>query len=159
MDKEQKELFVSLVEAYKDNLFRVAYSIVGTRQGAEDCLSEAILKGYQAFSKLRELDYFNTWIMRILINVCKDELRKKKHLVELENVEEVQASDLQNNLLVESVMGMLPLELREIVALKLFSGYTFKEIGILVKMSEGKVKKKYYKALEILEARKEEFYG
>lgn len=153
-----KDAFVYITEQSKQRLFRVAYAIVSNKADAEDCLSESILKAYQSIHKLKNEEYFDTWITRIVINQCKDCLKKNKPMTRIDNLEETLSENHRNDLLVQSVMGMLAIEQRQIVSLKVFGGYTFFEIGQLMGMNENTVKTKYYKAMETLEQRKEEYY-
>lgn len=47
---------------------------------ALDCIHDAIVKAIQSIDSLKEPQYFNTWITRITINTCKDNLRKNKKI-------------------------------------------------------------------------------
>ena len=44
---------------------------------ALDAVDEAVYKGLTACRKLRQPQFFRTWLTRILINVCNDELRRR----------------------------------------------------------------------------------
>jgi RNA polymerase sigma-70 factor, ECF subfamily len=68
--------FQKLVEAEKEKLYRMAYLYVKNESDAIDIVHETIYKAYISIKKLKETDYFSTWLMRILINTSLDLLRK-----------------------------------------------------------------------------------
>ncbi len=53
--------------------------MMGNEEDAKDAAQEALIKIYKSVSKFRGDSGFSTWVYRIAINACKDELRKKKH--------------------------------------------------------------------------------
>ena len=57
-------------------------------QDIADALQNTILSCYENIQRLREPKYFKTWLMRILINECKDILRQKNHAAELDDFAE-----------------------------------------------------------------------
>lgn len=77
MDKDE---FLRLTLEAEATLFHVSFSILHNEQDCGDAVQEAILKAYENRHKLKEIKYFKTWIVRIVINECYDILRKKKRL-------------------------------------------------------------------------------
>ena len=64
--KGDSESFYKLLEPIKDKLYRSAYVYVENEHDALDCIHEAVIKAIQSLDKLKEPQYFNTWIMKIL---------------------------------------------------------------------------------------------
>ncbi|MCH5251102.1 MAG: sigma-70 family RNA polymerase sigma factor [Lachnospiraceae bacterium] len=75
MDKDE---FLRLALDSEPTLFHVSFSILHNEQDCADAVQEAILKAYENRHKLKEIKYFKTWIVRIVINECYSILRKKK---------------------------------------------------------------------------------
>lgn len=75
MDKDE---FLRLTLDSEPTLFHVSFSILHNEQDCADAVQEAILKAYESRHKLKEMKYFKTWIVRIVINECYGILRKKK---------------------------------------------------------------------------------
>ena len=75
MDKDE---FLRLALDSEPTLFHVSLSILHNEQDCADAVQEAILKAYENRYKLKEIKYFKTWIVRIVINECYSILRKKK---------------------------------------------------------------------------------
>ena len=68
--------FTARSEAIKKRLYTIALLHLGSEDMAIDVLSEAIYKGLKSIKKLRNDDFFETWLTRILINECNMDLRR-----------------------------------------------------------------------------------
>ena len=55
----------------KPRLFRIAYLSSRCYQDCEDAVQEALLKAWKHRDSLREERYFDTWLIRILMNECR----------------------------------------------------------------------------------------
>ena len=83
-----KEAFVRLIRMNKQSLYKTAWIYLRDEQDIADALQNTILSCYENIQRLRESKYFKTWLMRILINECKDILRQKNHAAELDDFAE-----------------------------------------------------------------------
>ncbi len=73
------EAFNQLVLANQDRIFNQAYRLMGDPQSAEDLTQEAFLSAYLKLSQFRG-GSFQAWMLRIVTNLCYDELRiQKRH--------------------------------------------------------------------------------
>lgn len=70
--------FSALVELYQERAIHTANSFVGNFEDARDIAQEAFVKAYQNLSGFDGRSRFYTWFYRILVNACKDFLRRKK---------------------------------------------------------------------------------
>ena len=73
-------------EEYKKHekaLFLVALSYLHNTEDARDVLQEAAIAAYRSIDKLRQPEYFKTWLTRIVINKSKNFLKAKQHTEEL----------------------------------------------------------------------------
>lgn len=75
-----KDGFLKMALDSEPTLFHVSFSILHNEQDCSDAVQEAMLKAYESRHKLKEIKYFKTWIVRIVINECYGILRKKKRL-------------------------------------------------------------------------------
>lgn len=78
--KGDKDSFLQLIEPIKENLYRVAFVYLKNEDDALDCVQDAIIKAIQSLNTLKEPQYFNTWITKILVNACKDYIKKTVRL-------------------------------------------------------------------------------
>ena len=72
------DAFSQLVEAYQVRVVHLANSFTGNLEDARDAAQEAFVKAYENLSSFEEHSQFYTWLYRIVVNTCKDFLRKKK---------------------------------------------------------------------------------
>ena len=72
------QAFALLVEKYQQRAIHIANSFVGNFEDARDAAQEAFVKAYEHLNDFEEHSRFYTWFYRIVVNTCKDFLRKKK---------------------------------------------------------------------------------
>ena len=145
---EWKE-YARRAEAVKPRLFRTALLYLGSESAAEEALDEAIYKGLRGCRKLKQEEYFDTWLTRILLNACADEQRRKKRLLHLDELPETAAETLDALPLREAV-ARLPEELKALVILRYFSGYTLREAAEVLNIPQGTAATRQRRALALL---------
>jgi len=70
--------FERLVRAYDQNVLRIAMNLLRSHEDARDVYQEAFLRIYRNLSSFRFDCSFQTWLYRIVTNICLDHLRKRK---------------------------------------------------------------------------------
>ncbi|HEY8167354.1 MAG TPA: sigma-70 family RNA polymerase sigma factor, partial [Candidatus Limnocylindrales bacterium] len=70
--------FMRLAHRDMDRAYRLAGLILSDAIEAEDAVQDALLRGWAAASSLRDVDGFQAWFDRILVNGCRDRLRRRK---------------------------------------------------------------------------------
>ena len=68
-----QEEYARRIEEIRGRLYKTAYLYLGSESLAVDVVDEAVYKGLCNHWKLRQPEYFTTWITRILINECHNE--------------------------------------------------------------------------------------
>lgn len=71
------DAFDLLVTRHQGRIFRLAYRILGNREGALDAAQETFVKAWKALGRFKGEARFSTWLTRIAINQCRNELRKR----------------------------------------------------------------------------------
>lgn len=69
--------FHTLVARYRDQVMNTAYRFLGNLHDAEDVAQEVFLKIYHGLPNFRAASSFSTWLYRIAVNTCKNELRRR----------------------------------------------------------------------------------
>src|SRR5438552_18799065 len=72
--------FEELVLRHRDKIYARAFSMMRNEEEAVDLSQEAWVKGWQRFKQFQGESSFVTWMTRIVINLCLDQLRKQKRL-------------------------------------------------------------------------------
>ena len=141
--------FATRMELLKTRLYRTAYLYLGSESMAIDAVDEAVYKGLKGIKKLRKPEYFDTWMTRILINECKMELRRRKKEQSFHEYKETSVEDYDSLELKEAI-SQLPQELKEVVILRYFAGYTLAEVSEILKIPQGTVVTRQRRALHYL---------
>lgn len=158
--KGDQHAFEFLVRKYKITVFNTIYSIIGNTQEADDIAQEVFLKVYTKAGSFKGESSFSTWLYRITVNKCIDELRKRNNKIisyetefgeeeklklkdvlaskEADITEELRQKELQD--IIQKAMNSLPEKDRIILTLKEIEGLSYNEISQIMKISLAKVK-------------------
>lgn len=143
------EEFAHRVESIRNKLYKTALVYLGSEALALDAVDEAVYKALCGRRKLRRPEYFDTWITRILINECHNELRRQKRYAPLEELPETAAESF-DALPLKEALRRLPKDLKEVVILRFFAGYTVSETARALDIPAGTVATRQRKALQLL---------
>ena len=142
MDREE---FLQLTLEAESTLFHISFSILHDEQDCADAVQEGILKAYMQRNKLREIKYFKTWLVRIVINECYGILRRNCKLQRFEeNI--VENKSYFGNYIKEEYLDLYQaisrLEEKEKICILLFymEDYSVAEIADVLKIPVGTVK-------------------
>src|SRR6516225_12493350 len=70
--------FEELVARHRDKIYARAFSMMRNEEEAIDLSQEAWVKGWQRLQQFQGDSSFGTWMTRIVINLCLDQLRRQK---------------------------------------------------------------------------------
>ena len=149
------EEFAKQVERVRIKLYKTALTYLGSEAMAVDAVDEAVYKALCGKWKLRQPEFFDTWITRILINECHNELRRQKRFRPLEELPET-AKEEFDALPLKEALGCLPQELKDVIILRFFGGYTVAETAQTLHIPAGTVATRQRKALQLLRLELEE---
>jgi len=150
--------FLRQAEGLKGRLYRTALLYLGSETAAVDAVDEAVYKGYLARRKLRQPEFFATWLTRILINVCNQELRRKKRETAVEELPETAVEEFDALPLREAV-ERLPREVRAVIVLRYFTGLTLAETAQTLDIPPGTVSTRQRRGLALLRLELEDKEG
>ena len=72
------ERYAELVDKHQEQAIRIAFSFLGNHEDARDVSQEAFVSAYHALGRFRGGAKFSTWLYRIVVNACKDLLRRRQ---------------------------------------------------------------------------------
>ena len=142
-------------------LYKVAYSIAGSCEAAEDLCQEAFFRLHEksmVFPNLNEATY---WLIRVVknasLNYAKRKQRERKayHRAFKEDVRETQSGEeelvkKETKSEVLQALNTLPENLRIVLIFKEYAGMNYKEIARVLGISDGNVKVRVFRAREKL---------
>lgn len=130
-------------------LYRVAYGLLLNRTDCADAVQEALLRGWEKRNTLRNEAYFQTWLIRILINECYSMLRRRKRAIPLDELPEPVAPPDADRALHDAI-AHLDRKLRLPVVLHYMEGYSVSEVADMLGLPGGTIKTRLFKARKIL---------
>lgn len=145
----------ALVRAHSDAVFRVAFSIVGDRDLAEDVSQDAFLKAFRGLSGFRGDAAFRTWLLTIAANAARGALRRagRRRETDLDSVPVVASGDRspeegaelsEEGARARRALALLPEKQRLSVQLRVDEGLSFREIGEIIGSTEGAARVNYF---------------
>lgn len=143
------ETFAKNIETLRPKLYRTAFCYFGDETTALDVLDEAVYRGLCASGKLREPTYFATWMTRILLNECHREQKRRSRFHSMDSIPEPTAEELDDLSLQEAILR-LPKDLKDVVVLRYFSGYTLSETAEALNIPQGTTATRQRRALKLL---------
>jgi len=151
--------FEELVNRYKKAVYYLAFRIVRNHEDAVDLSQDTFLKAYQSLKKFRKKSSFHTWLYRITVNLCINHLRRNRDKVKVEledlhavmqatTLEVLEFKELQDT--VNEAIERLPEKQKVTVILRVYHGFSHKEISQILHCSVGTVKANYFHAIRNL---------
>ncbi|HXR06288.1 MAG TPA: sigma-70 family RNA polymerase sigma factor [Candidatus Acidoferrum sp.] len=163
--KGDMEAFEELVGRHRDKVYARAYSMMRNEDEALDLSQDAWVKGWQRLGQFQGDSTFVTWMTRIVINLCLDQLRKlkRKRAESLEAMEEetggverqmpvvtfnptegLEQAELRMR--INRALDLLSKEHRTVLVLHEFEQMEYKEIARQMKCSIGTVMSRLFYA-------------
>jgi len=152
LNDEQLAL-LRILQEKKQMYYRLAYSLLDNEADALDAIAQMTLQVIVHIHALREKEAFVAWSRRILINICREFWRKTPKNLPLDEAmtaESVEGLPIEDALILKQFIRLLPEIHREVVYLRYYLDYEYKEIAGILEIPEGTVKSRLNRALETL---------
>lgn len=165
--------YEKLVVKYQKKMLNVAYRMIGSFEDACEVVQDAFLSGYRNLDSFRGTSKFSTWLCSIIINLSKNRILKMKtesrheqysldDPVETEDglirrevahngpsvVDTLEKDELKRK--VQDCIKRLEHESREVIVLKDMQGFSYGEIAGMLKIAEGTVKSRLFRARDAI---------
>ena len=161
-DERIVESFDQVYEEVFSVLVRIAFHITGNVDVAEELCQEAFLKYLSRKQRIPTIEQSRYWLIRVVKNLCYNYVKRKgregravDRIKEMPLVDEVDGEhEYLRKEQVETVRNallQLPLKLRTVLILKEDGDLSYKDIGGILKITEGNVKVRVYRARAALE--------
>lgn len=141
------ELFEQKYRECEKALFLVALGYLHNTEEAKDCVQDAAYAALKSFGRLKNADYFKTWITRIVINKSKDYLRKKRYSLELcDNLNVFSSLPTEETEIMDCILR-LDQKLSVYITLRFYCEMTYDEAAEILRQPVSTVKYRTKKAL------------
>lgn len=142
-----KEAFATLINCHRLTLYKVAKGILESDYDVTDAIQETIILAYTNIGSLKRDEYFKTWLVRILINECKKNLRRSNKTIPFEKISEQAVWDnYPSDSITSNCIMMLELSLRQVTVLYYYEDFSVNEIAKILNIPQGTVKSRLSKA-------------
>lgn len=167
------DAFEALVEKHQKKMVNIAYRMIGNYEEACEVVQDAFLAAYRAIRKFRGESRFSTWLYSIMINLSKNRLKQVKARFHREGlsiddpgedgsrqfrgdppahglsvVEQLEKREIQTR--VQECINILEEEYREVLVLRDVQGFSYEEIRAILKIPDGTVKSRLFRARDAL---------
>ena len=176
------DAFRPLVEKHQRKMLNIAYRMIGDYETACEVVQDAFLSAYKAIRKFRGEATFSTWLCRIVINLSKNRIKQMKARLEREGVsldapietedgqvlhdppaqepsvlEQMERKEVQTA--VQGCINALDDDYREVLVLRDIQGFSYDEIGEILKIPGGTVKSRLFRARDALKDGLKKVFG
>ena len=139
--KRDPDAFTELMQLHEKDMYRTASAILPQDADIADAIQETILTVWEKIDTLQKNRYFKTWMIRILINKCRDILQRKKQITYTDQMPEMPFYE-EEYASKEWAQVLEPLDnkYRLVILLYYMEGFNIREISDILDMKESTVK-------------------
>jgi RNA polymerase sigma-70 factor (ECF subfamily) len=154
--------FEMLMRKYQRPVAQLAYRLVGNAADAEDLAQQAFVQVYRHHPGFQRQSSFKTWLYRIIINLCKNHVRRRRPSEELDAEQPLAAGgptalsgaiEEQRLARIRAALAELPRRQREVVALRVYEDMPYEQIARVLGCSENSAKVNFHYAVRNLRQR------
>lgn len=145
--KGDRQALAEIVRLHYAEVFRFCSRLLNA-DAAEDAAQETFMKASKLIKSFRGESAIKTWLFGIALNVCRNERRKVKPTLPLQDWDyaENQCENLIEAQALREAMGKLPTEHSEVVILHEMEGLTYDECALALNVPAGTVKSRLHYA-------------
>lgn len=158
---DREVAFEQLLERHLADAYRLAALLLSDRTEAEDVTHDAAIRAWEAWPSLRDVSRFDAWFQRILVNLCRDRLRRRRlRAIRVEDHDpsetESRVDDPQvgsaERLSLRTALERLTPDHRAVVVLRYYADLSIDEIADRTSERPGTVRSRLHYALRELRA-------
>lgn len=163
--------FTALVHRWQTPFYRFALRYVGDPDDARDACQLALLRIHRSLSTLQQPDRFSSWAYRLLVNICRDELKRRgrRQTTPLSLLDDGDGRDAPSERLpstepdaeaileaddreavLHHALRQLPDDQRTVVIMKTWQELTFAEIAAILDIPVNTAKSRMFYGLKTL---------
>ena len=141
--------FEPIIKRYQAPVFRYLCRLTGNSELSKDLAQDTFLRAYEGILKTRDDINLKAWLYKIATNNAYKHFRKAKiisfisldHSRDVASPDEVEA-DISEQVVIRDAIQSVPLEMRTCLLMHLVDGFKYREIGLVLGISEEAVRKR-----------------
>jgi len=153
--KEKNKILAlhELYDKYSKDVFKYSFSILKNKDDAKDAVQDVFVKYAQNESSFKGNCSYKTWLLIITRNYCYNKVKSKNfnnERIEDHIFNKYYETDYDTNITIKDSLLQLSTEHNELIYLREYEGYSYKEIAALTEQSIENVKIKIFRARQQL---------
>lgn len=156
---DERAVFARLADRELDRAYRLAAVILGDPVEAQDATHDAVVAAWRRFDSLHDPNRFEPWFTRILVNTCRDRLRRRRRqpAVEIDLARDLGGgrdayADVDDRLALDGAFNSLSPDHRVVVVLRFYADLSVEEIAERIGAPAGTVKSRLHYATRRMHA-------
>ncbi|WP_051272165.1 RNA polymerase sigma factor [Shimazuella kribbensis] len=151
----QLDAYDQLVQKYMNKVYYLLYRMIGREEDAKDLAQECFIRAYKHLHQYDITRSFSSWLYKIAINLCRNELQKQKRqafelqgqleIADTENPEQVYIQKEETRRYQQEI-DLLPPFYREVLILRYYQELSYVEISESLGITETDVRNYLYRA-------------
>ena len=171
--KGDLDAFETLVIRHQRKMLNTAFRMVGNYEDACEIVQDSFLSAYKAIQQFEGRSSFATWLCSIVINTSRNRLQQLRSAARHEQfslddpvstesgsmrielaadcpsaIDQLEKKELQAG--VQKCINTLENEFKEVLILRDIQGYSYDEISDMLKVAQGTVKSRLFRAREYM---------
>ena len=153
------DAFDELVRAHEDRVLGICLRMMRDREAALDAVQETFLTVFRKADRYEERAAFSTWLYRVAVNTCYDQLRKQKRrrteaMPEIADPadprggDEFEAAELRPE--IEKALQAVPVDFRAAVVLVDLQGLALDQAAQILDVPIGTIKSRVFRGRRVL---------
>ena len=142
-----------------DRLYGAARLLLDDDAACQDAVQETLVRAWRDLPRLRDIDRYDAWLRRLLVNACRDEGRRQRRRrretpllpVHAPSVPDASAGMTDRDQLERAFRG-LPADQRAVIVMQRYHGLSLPEIAATLDLPLGTVKSRAHRAREFMRA-------
>lgn len=152
MDMSNEEI----VRRYSKLVYRIAMSQMGNQSDVDDVYQDVFLQLMRYINRIKDEEHLKYWLIRITVNRCKKQFLSSWWRKTIAFTPEMVADKEELPSELYFLVQNLPPKYRSVIHLHYYEEYTVEEIAEILKIKEGTVKSRLFRARKTLEKQLEE---
>lgn len=177
LKKKDREAFKEIVETWQDMVFNTAIGFLQNAEDAEDAAQEVFVQVFESVASFKEESKISTWIYRITVSKCLDQLRRNKRKKRFAFIQSlygkndilridppdffhpgVKAENKDNAAVLFKAIDKLPVNQKTAFVLNRIENLSYREISDIMNSSESAVDSLLQRAKKNLQSHLKEYY-
>ncbi len=152
-NKKENISLSGLYEKYSEDIFKYSFSILKDMEEAKDAVQEVFVRYAKSEDSFRNDCSYKSWLLIITRNYCFNRIKNKNYNsedIDGDDFNESYSPDYDMQISLKEALMKLPEEYNELIYLKEYEGFSYKEIAEITKLSPENVKIKLFRARQEL---------